>query len=309
MLDQTVLAERLNPEERKKLFQETSARLTQKLTEEDIDQIENWRKNIDRYWGYLHYSSALSLHGFYYNRKSRTDDEEENLKVYLKKECAGLKKTIKSFPLFETWLLYNYEMKTRIVNGGSEHILPSFTDEEKTVLTRFRYFPWEKARMLRIFNWQLDYHIVMSYSDIKNRFIHDHKEYFKNLNKRYKKVELITPFGAFLNRLPREWSLQPDYFSVVIGNRLRIVHSALHLWYLEHDHTLPKSLDELVGTYLDEIPRDPRTGTVMEYFPHGNDSLAPDDYLFRLNYKHKSNCPYLKLEATVLDLHFLLRID
>jgi hypothetical protein len=69
---------------------------------------------------------------------------------------------------------------------------------------------------------------------------------------------------------------------------------------------LPESLDELVGTYLDEIPHDPRTGSIMEYFPHGNNSLTPDDpsdYLFRLNH------PHLKLEAAILDRQFLSGFD
>ncbi|MDR0611475.1 MAG: ABC transporter permease [Planctomycetaceae bacterium] len=304
MLDETVLAERLSPKERKKMFQETAARLTQKFNEKDINQIELWHQSIYRYHTLLRYNNIMSV---LVNVNAIKSGNDEALKIKaLKKEYAQSKETLQSFPLFETWLLYHYEMQIRIVHGGREHILPAFTDTEKVILTRFHYLPWEKTRMLRILNWQLGRQITLVYDDNKKQSPHDDAAYFSNVNKKYERVERLIYHhsGESLIPFPGEWSLATGYFEVVIGNRLRLVYLALSLWYLEHDHTLPESLDELVGTYLDEIPRDPRTGTIMEYYPQGNDSLNIPNDSSRYRY-HKPNRPYLKLEGYILDLHFV----
>jgi hypothetical protein len=200
-------------------------------------------------------------------------------------------------PLFETWLLYNYEMKTRIINGGLENIrLPSSDGNmEKNVLTRCRYLPWEKTRILRRFNWQLSYHLYTYAQQIVYQT--DDPETV-NMLKRIEHSE-----GIF-DALPDEWLVYSGYLYLVDVFRLQLVHTALHLWYLEHDHTLPESLDELVGTYLDEIPRDPQTGAKMEYYPKGNESLL-DTIENSYRFNHIPDCPYLKLETNILDLQFL----
>jgi hypothetical protein len=225
---------------------------------------------------------------------------DEELKIYLKKEYTGLKETIQSFPLFETWLLYNYEMKTRIVHG--EHILPPFTEGEKIFLTRCRYLPWEKTKILRIFNWELGYYVRWLDIDAKRQIQHNNIKYFDNAYKKDKIVERLFIDPGVLDFLPSEWFSQHSYFQTVNGNRLRLVYTALQLWYLEHDRTLPKSLDELVGTYLDEIPRDPLIGTVMEYNPNGNFRPCNSEYYKRYDTQQKIDCPYLKLGNTVLEL-------
>ncbi|MDR1269323.1 MAG: hypothetical protein LBK82_07340 [Planctomycetaceae bacterium] len=303
MLNKTNIAERLSPEERKKMFQETSARLTQKFNKEDIDQIENWHKSIRLYNDCLRINSYLFNYAYPpFDIKGLSDGA---LKKSLKKEYTDLKETIQLFPRFETWILYNYEMKTRIVNN--EHALPPFTEKEKAVLTRCRYLPWQKARMLRIFNWQLGYCIRRSCIDIISQIPHDNiKEYFDNRDLRFDnrdlKIERFLIDCGVLNFLPDEWLSQHNYFQTVNGNRLRLVYTALRLWYLEHDRTLPKSLDELVGTYLDEIPRDPLIGTVMEYNPNGNFRPGNSEYYKRYDSQQKIDCPYLKLGNTVLEL-------
>ena len=43
---------------------------------------------------------------------------------------------------------------------------------------------------------------------------------------------------------------------------------ALEAWKLEHG-SLPKKLDELVGTYIDHLPVDPYSGQAFRYFPQG----------------------------------------
>jgi hypothetical protein len=186
------------------------------------------------------------------------------MKRYLKKQCSELKETIKSIPLFETCLLYDYEIKMRIINGGLEYIRLPNSDGiiEKNIITRCRYLPWEKARILRRFNQELRSQLYRSCTDWTFCPFYD-----KEAEKREQKKSAKELFwvGTF-DQLPLGWFSQEPYFRVVNSLHLSLVHNALHLWYLEHDYTLPESLDELLGNYLDEIPHDPLSGKTMKYY-------------------------------------------
>ena len=46
---------------------------------------------------------------------------------------------------------------------------------------------------------------------------------------------------------------------------LHLVFSAIHLYYWEHDQTLPQSLDDLLGVYFDELPVHPLTGEPVQF--------------------------------------------
>ncbi|MDR2704504.1 MAG: hypothetical protein LBC02_01880 [Planctomycetaceae bacterium] len=319
VLDKANIAERLSPEERKKLFQETSARLTQKLTEEDIDRIKAWRRIVFLF---------RDISRFDYDRNVNSYNKEQ-LKTYLRNKNTNLKEAIQTMPLFETWLLYNYEIKTRIVNGGLKNILLPDLDGtmEKLVLTRCDYFPWEKTRILRRFNWQLRYYLYSCDPERVYQFYYQHEAYRKVNMPTYYAICLpdYLEIQKILNRtdlshgifdsLPDEWKTQSDYFFAANLFRLQLVHTALHRWSLEHDHILrksilPQSLDELVGIYLDEIPRDPRTGEEMEYYPTWNESLNNQmpPYIFRYGHElhgfQKPDRPCLKLGNIVLDIQF-----
>ncbi|HBT76908.1 MAG TPA: hypothetical protein DEB39_08270, partial [Planctomycetaceae bacterium] len=56
-----------------------------------------------------------------------------------------------------------------------------------------------------------------------------------------------------------------------IRRRARIIEIGLVLWRCDHD-TLPESLDELVGDYLEEIPKLPFDGGAFEYLPPGSEA-------------------------------------
>ncbi|MDR0610768.1 MAG: hypothetical protein LBG58_11705 [Planctomycetaceae bacterium] len=310
-LDKTDFAERLSQEERKKMFQETSARLTQKLTAEDIDRIKAWRRIDFLFQNFSHLNQIV------YDLKENRYDKEQ-LKTYLRNKNTTLKEAIKTMPLFETWLLYNYEIKTRIINGGLEYILLPDSDGnmEKLVLTRCDYFPWEKTRILRRFNWQLRYHL--NSCNLKRDYLllsKDYQAYDDDDKKMRKMLNRIELSEGIFDSLPDDWKVQSNYFNTINLFRLQLVHVALHRWALEQDHLfskpiLPHSLDELVGIYLDEIPRDPKTGAEMEYYPTWNDSLSsqmpPHIYWHGhgLGLK-KPDRPCLKLGNTVLDIQFL----
>ncbi|MDR0611474.1 MAG: hypothetical protein LBG58_15305 [Planctomycetaceae bacterium] len=283
LLDKIPLTERLSPEERKKLFQETAARLTQKLNENDLDRIKDWKKCS------FHIQNLLRRRDL----KKFDNLTEEELKRYLKNKYTDTKEILQTMPLFETWILYDYEIKTRIINGGLENIRLPFDDSmTKNILKRCRYLTWEKTRLLRRFNYQLHYYIHSGKSTVGQ----------SDYNKMLKMLKRVESSKGNFDVLPDEWYVQTvSYLYTIDLFRLQLVYTALHLWYLEHDYTLPETLDELVGTYLDEIPRDPQTGTIMEYYPQGNESL---DLFNDSSLNHKPNSPYLKLEGNILDLSF-----
>jgi ABC-type Na+ efflux pump permease subunit len=253
LLDKTHLAERLSPTKRKALFRETAARLSQKLTENDIDQIEYWNDICFHHrFRFLVYQEKIQI------QISKLQLEK------MKNDCKFSEERIKLIPPFETYILHDYEIKTRIINAGLKHVNLPHTDgsQEKNIIKRCRYLPWEKMRILRRFNWRLHQQIYASCTSWTV------DPYQKAYDHNFETQMRIEKSNAALDFLPREWDINRlDYFSVVNTLRLKLVHSALYLWYLEHDGMLPESLDELVGTYLDEIPCDPQTGAAMKYYP------------------------------------------
>ncbi len=54
---------------------------------------------------------------------------------------------------------------------------------------------------------------------------------------------------------------------------------ALVAWKLEHGD-YPEDFEPLIGTYFDELPRDPYSGQPFIYFPEGLTSQSPNDYFF-----------------------------
>ncbi|MDR2754759.1 MAG: hypothetical protein LBC20_03550, partial [Planctomycetaceae bacterium] len=258
LLDKTNIAERLSPEERKALFRATASRLTQKITFDD----------------YYNGKYLLPLYGRYSFLTRYYPNTNNQIKVsfleQLKYNNIALKEKNKLFPFFEVWILYEYEMKNRIINGGADNTFLSGNLDIKKIVTQCRYLPWEKTRNLRRFNWQLRSHIYLSCTNWTVCPLDNNAEQ-KRENER-KRIVRKKSFLRFFDELPPLWLDHFNYFDIVNSFRLGLVHNALNIWYLEHSYTLPKSLDELVGKYLDEIPHDPQTGAIMEYYPKSEES-------------------------------------
>lgn len=79
---------------------------------------------------------------------------------------------------------------------------------------------------------------------------------------------------AAFDQVPWDWMRAAGYYFYGTRQlRLYYIEAALHCYYLDHDNTLPESLDELVGTYLNEIPIDPKDGKPMKYQPERDEEL------------------------------------
>ena len=66
----------------------------------------------------------------------------------------------------------------------------------------------------------------------------------------------------------RRARLSDSYRAIETARRAAHVVLALEAWKLKHG-SLPKSLDELVGSYLDRVPTDPYSGMPFRYFRDG----------------------------------------
>jgi hypothetical protein len=62
---------------------------------------------------------------------------------------------------------------------------------------------------------------------------------------------------------------------VMCNQRLNEVAQAIDKWYCDHDMTLPESLDDLLETYLTDIPVHPFTGAPVEYYRN----VPPTEYV------------------------------
>ena len=60
------------------------------------------------------------------------------------------------------------------------------------------------------------------------------------------------------------------------ARRIEKVADAMNKWYMEHENTLPESLDELIeGGYLDEIPMHPFMEKKVEYHRNAPAPVVP----------------------------------
>ena len=92
--------------------------------------------------------------------------------------------------------------------------------------------------------------------------------------------ELLNTLRALIGvpRISRDWqeedveywrtTLLESYKAIETARSATHVVLALQAWKLKHG-SLPKSLDELVGSYLDRVPTDPYSGRPFRYFRDG----------------------------------------
>ncbi|MBN2215806.1 MAG: hypothetical protein JW719_00380, partial [Pirellulales bacterium] len=131
-------------------------------------------------------------------------------------------------------------------------------------------FPWERARVRRI----IDYAAFQEASKLRK---------VETALSENRKVEFprIDYDKAFMLDALRNSTCMPDSFEssgtccfmgklvlTTTKNRAFRLQMALAAWRRRHGK-LPKSLDELIGTYLDAMPIDPYTGKPFWYFPEG----------------------------------------
>ncbi|NLE37119.1 MAG: ABC transporter permease [Pirellulaceae bacterium] len=127
------------------------------------------------------------------------------------------------------------------------------------------WFPWERARARRV----VDYSARTALAELRRV-----EAALKN-NQRVEPAAIDRRAAEF-HQSTDTWSNSPEdnqqRITELVRREMRrrafVLQLALAAWRREHD-SLPKTLDELVGTYLDAVPVDPHTGKSFLYFPEG----------------------------------------
>jgi hypothetical protein len=165
---------------------------------------------------------------------------------------------------FEEIVLLDYVSRWNLLTQPIE----SIANGKTTITNLTRYTPWESERIDRVLRLQIVASLV-THGGLQDPHA--------------KAIEAFchTPYRR--NSYFDQWvwwgySLARETEDALRRNRMSKVFDALDRWYDEHDQTLPESLDELVGTYLDAIPAHPFTNEALEY--HRN--VPPSDEGYRI---------------------------
>ena len=140
--------------------------------------------------------------------------------------------------------------------------------------------PWERARCLRILN--LRTRNLLECSDRVDREAKSGgRIWWPNVDEPYRsQSRAIAAKYLTLDKLISAYLLWDDneiiYQRAAIETERRAVRIILVLeaWKLRHG-SLPKTLDELIGSGLDRLPTDPYTGKSFLYFPEGVTTSFP----------------------------------
>ena len=134
---------------------------------------------------------------------------------------------------------------------------------EASLALEWSLMPWERTRALRLLN------NLISVDYDRLRVPGDYGAMYYDMKTR----QLLTTFVLLPFYSPdRAELLKNSSTSMEARRRATHIIFAIQAWKLDHHGELPHSLDELVATYLDRVPRDPFTGIPFMYVREG---LAP----------------------------------
>jgi hypothetical protein len=130
--------------------------------------------------------------------------------------------------------------------------------------------PWERARALRVLNL-MTARDLKSFSDVESAISREASFAFPDSHRddqEWLALMRSTPLLVALHYSPQSWAYTRDLASVTTRRRAVRLLLALEAWKIEHGE-LPKTLDQLVGPYLDRLPLDPYAAEPFRYFPNG----------------------------------------
>ncbi|MGO9112177.1 MAG: ABC transporter permease [Thermoguttaceae bacterium] len=163
----------------------------------------------------------------------------------------------------------NYLLNLRILNGDREALKELHKDTSAPFYSELtRWLPWERARAVRLLNKLTAEEFAL-----------------------YRSTELVLAIGGGVSPDMRASPVFPKDFTYKVVPQIKAAHIplddwlkvetyrratrlilALEAWKLEHDG-LPKSLDDLMGKYLNQLPVDPDNNSAFRYelngLPHG----------------------------------------
>ena len=134
-----------------------------------------------------------------------------------------------------------------------------------------RYTPWEAVRIDRALRLQIVATLVKS-SGLQDKDAEAIREFCAKREYNYGGRAYFDHYAWMASG----WSIADAIERRLISRRLETASYALNKWYMEHENTLPESLDELVPDgYLDEIPVHPFMDKKVEYVRNAPAPVVP----------------------------------
>jgi hypothetical protein len=191
----------------------------------------------------------------------------------IKKAIVELEKITADMPAGAAKVKFDYLQARQQLLEGFE----GFPKGAVPALTAFwLYLPWERARALRLLN-------VITRDDLRSmenterwavlgnklqvapKSYHSPRPSFSNEAEYVlRKAVWVSPLRHF----PQGVNIVSAFANLENHRRATLIILALQAWKLEHG-TYPKTLDELVGPYLERLPNDPYSGEPYQYYPEG----------------------------------------
>jgi len=129
-----------------------------------------------------------------------------------------------------------------------------------------QWLPWERARALRVLDF-VTARELESFYRVEATVAQGRSFVLPEKDPESWAMMKLTPFmAAFYLEQSRQQARQ--LAAMETHRRAVCLLLALQAWKIEHGE-LPKTLDELVGPYLDRLPLDPYPGESFRYFPEG----------------------------------------
>ena len=166
---------------------------------------------------------------------------------------------------------HHYVQARRFIMLDPDLLTEEGFDERDLVLYTMlmKLIPWEQARAMRLLNQRAgaDFRAIekaereAAQGKPIRLGVLPNLDHFSHWKEEVDRTWLVRYGGIGV----REWS---GLMRVETQKRIVRLQLAAEAFKAEHGQ-LPETLDELVGTYLDRLPVDPRTGRPFVYFPQG----------------------------------------
>ncbi|HBO45931.1 MAG TPA: hypothetical protein DD670_18820 [Planctomycetaceae bacterium] len=181
----------------------------------------------------------------------------------LKRALDEVKRIPADYSSYERFVKWRWEYDLSDLGGRSPH---RQNWDEAMRLLALRWLPWENVRARRI----LDYLARGTIDELRR------VEVGLKSNEPVESAPVSPDAARLCNTTCLRGLLDVNTIGWLTENRIDeemhrralVLQLALAAWRREHG-SLPKTLDELVGTYLDAVPVDPYTGKPFAYYPEG----------------------------------------
>ncbi len=200
---------------------------------------------------------------------------------------------------------YYLFVKEQLSKRSVQRTTQNGTQKDEFLPFFWRIIPWERARAIRLLNLiALDELNLLNKAEAEAednaRFI----ETYPCIDRYSEYIELQRNSAYVLSKdinIPPlyygpegKW-LVNEYAAIINRHRATMLVLALKAWKIEHG-AFPKTLDELVGPYFNQLPNDPYSGDPYLYYPEGLRIPLAEINRWNYGYSHWIN-PTLYLET------------